>query len=284
MPEHRPGPDAPGRAALATIERIKREIASHPDPETLNTIRAAFRKEIPLNLRSYAAALLILQASSTKGQDGRREGRKSDARQGDGRKSAVPKSDGRRKDGRGGDGPKVEKPRGEGPTPEPRLDENRPRYEGEGTTVFFGMGKRQRLYPRVLYRILTEDAHLAPEEIGDIRSFDNYSFADIDPLCAESLITSLDGYAFRSRGLPVSKARKRGAEADEGEGGASIPGTRTEGSSRDESLDVDGLEDEAPVGDDFTDEYEGVDESFGSEDDDTVVGELDGPEEDDKAL
>lgn len=239
MPEHRPAPDAPGRAALATIERIKREIASHPDPETLNEIRAAFRREIPLSLRSYAAALLILEASSPKGKDGRKP---------NGRQARdVPKAEKPRKEG--------SKPRAEAPAPEPRLDENRPRYEGEGTTIFFGMGKRQRLYPRVLYRILTEDAHLSPEEIGDIRSFDNYSFADIDPLCADSLVTSLDGYAFRSRVLPVSKARKRGAAPEESPG--QEPG---------EVLPLDEvLEDEEALGDDFTDTYEGVDESFGAD-------------------
>lgn len=255
MPEHRPGPDAPGRAALATIERIKREIASHPDPETLNEIRAAFRREIPLSLRSYAAALLILEASSPKGRDGR----KTNGRQG----RDAPKAEKARKEG--------PKPRAEAPAPEPRLDENRPRYEGEGTTIFFGMGKRQRLYPRVLYRILTEDAHLAPEEIGDIRSFDNYSFADIDPLCAEGLVTALDGYAFRSRVLPVSRARKRGAAAEENP--SQEPG---------DVLPLDEvLEDEEALGDDFTDEYEGVDESFGDDEGEPVRedGDLPGDED-----
>lgn len=258
MPEHRPGPDAPGRAALATIERIKQAIVSHPDPETLNEIRAAFRREIPLHLRSYAAALLILEAAPTSGQgrDGRRNSKKPEGRKTEGRQGREsPKGEKSRKE------PGKPAPRPDAPPQEPRLDENRPRYTGEGTTIFLGMGKRQRLYPRVLYRILTEDAHLAPEEIGDIRSFDNYSFADVDPLCAEALITSLDGYAFRGRGLPVSKARKRGASGEE-EGNPQVSDGPEDVLPLDESL-----EDEAGLGDDFTDTYEGVDESFGAEDD-----------------
>jgi hypothetical protein len=267
MPEQRQGPDAPGRAAQATIERIKREIASHPDPEALNEIRAAFRREIPLHLRSYAAALLILEAAAPTTREGRRDGKKPAARQADSR--------------RGNDSPKAEKPRKEAQAPEPRLDENRPRYEGEGATIFFGMGKRQRLYPRVLYRILTEDAHMAPEEIGDIRSFDNYSFADIDPLCAETLIASLEGYVFRSRVLPVNRARKRGG-AEEAETAQEAPSALD---TVEDVLPIDEvLEDETGTGDDFTDEYEGVDESFGLDEDPPTAEDADELDKGDKGL
>ena len=228
MPEHRPAPDAPKRAALATIQRIKAEITSHPDPELLNEIRAAFRREIPLHLRSYAAALLILESSGGARPGRRNEGRQSDGRQADGRRGK-----GRQGDERGKRGPparwpekrRQERPQagqasgrppqgrqGEGSAERSEMpsEDTRPRFKGEATTVFFGMGKRQRLYPRVLLRILTEEGGLSFEEIGDIRSFDNYSFADLDPLCAEGLIAGLDGKPFRGRGLPVSKARKRG--------------------------------------------------------------------------
>lgn len=238
MPEHRQAPEAVNQQAVrATIQRIKAEITSHPNPETLNEIRAAFRREIPLHLRSYAAALLILEASGaarsgrrnegrqTEGRqagqaEGRRDkgnGRQADERKKEGRKNDGRQADGRRADGRKNDGraeggeQKAQQPRG----PEMPSEETRPRFRGEGTTIFFGMGKRQRLYPRVLLRILTEEGGLSFEEIGDIRSFDNYSFADLDPLCADSLIATLDGKPFRGRGLPVSKARKRGAAGDE---------------------------------------------------------------------
>ena len=51
----------------------------------------------------------------------------------------------------------------------------------ERVTLFFSMGKRQRLYPRILIDLLIEVAGLAPIAIGEVRAFDNYSFADIDP-------------------------------------------------------------------------------------------------------
>ena len=248
MPEHRQAPEAVNQQAVrATIQRIKAEIISHPDPETLNEIRAAFRREIPLHLRSYAAALLILEASGAA-----RSGRRNEGRQGEGRQAGQPESrrdkgkgrqaDERKKEGRKNEGRKGES-RGEGGEqkaqqprgPEMPSEETRPRFRGEGTTVFFGMGKRQRLYPRVLLRILTEEGGLSFEEIGDIRSFDNYSFADLDPLCADGLIAGLDGKPFRGRGLPVSKARKRGAVGDE-----EAPRADSGLSASDEGLGTDG--------------------------------------------
>ncbi len=213
MPEHRPAPDAPSRAVDATIERIRDALLGDCDPETLNEIRAAFRRKIPLRLRSYAAALLILEASG-----GGKKASRGDGRQQQKKARQEPK-------GRKEEEPKQRPPRAdqkkEGPAsdaPAALSEETRPRFEGEGTTVFFGMGKRQRLYPRVLLRILMENGGLVPEAIGDIRSFDNYSFADVDPLKAEELIVALASFAFRGRALPVNKARKRGEARPEGEG------------------------------------------------------------------
>jgi hypothetical protein len=304
MPDHRQAPEAVNQQAVrATIQRIKAEITSHPDPETLNEIRAAFRREIPLHLRSYAAALLILEASGSArsgrrndgrqaGQaEGRRDkgnGRQSDERKKEGRKNDGRQADGRRADGRKNEGrtegraeggeQKAQQPRG----PEMPSEETRPRFRGEGTTVFFGMGKRQRLYPRVLLRILTEEGGLSFEEIGDIRSFDNYSFADLDPLCADGLIATLDGKPFRGRGLPVSKARKRGAAGDEeaprtdsgldasdeglGTEGDGDFGSMEPGLDKERPLDADeSLADESLDEADETDEDSGFDE--GSDED-----------------
>jgi hypothetical protein len=211
MPEHRPAPDAPDRAVDAVIDRILENLASPPDPEFLNRVRAEFRRRVPLHLRSYAAAALILESAgqgsrnAKKGGQKRQEEKSRNGRGDEKRRSPEKQQQGGRR---------------QSESPEPRPEENRPRYTGEGTTVFFGMGKRQRLYPRVLLRILCEEGGLASEEIGDIRSFDNYSFADIAPEKAEALIAKLDGVEFRGRGIPVSKARKRGEPVEE-QGGVS---------------------------------------------------------------
>ena len=290
MPEHRQAPEAVNQQAVrATIQRIKAEITSHPDPDTLNEIRAAFRREIPLHLRSYAAALLILEASGTARSGRRNEGRQAEGRRdkGNGRQADERKKEGRKNEGRQAEGRKPEGRKSEGRQaeggeqksqqargPEMPSEETRPRFRGEGTTVFFGMGKRQRLYPRVLLRILTEEGGLSFEEIGDIRSFDNYSFADLDPLCADGLIAGLDGKPFRGRGLPVSKARKRGAAGDEespradSDLGASDEGLGTEGDGEFGSMEP-GLDEERPL-----DADEGLaDEDLGDADEDSGFDE-----------
>lgn len=316
MPDHRQASEAVNQQAVrATIQRIKAEITSHPDPETLNEIRAAFRREIPLHLRSYAAALLILEAAGTarsgRRNDGRqagqaegrrdkgngrqaderkKEGRKNDGRQADGRRADGRKNEGRQAEGRAEGGEqKAQQPRG----PEMPSEETRPRFRGEGTTVFFGMGKRQRLYPRVLLRILTEEGGLSFEEIGDIRSFDNYSFADLDPLCADSLIATLDGKPFRGRGLPVSKARKRGAAGDEEAPradsglGDSDEGLGTEGEGDFGSMEP-GVDEERPLEADeglADEELEDVDEDSGFDegpDEDLPEDEEDAADEEDR--
>ena len=90
---------------------------------------------------------------------------------------------------------------------------SRPRFVGEGVTLFFSMGKRQRLYPRILIDLLIDVAGLAPVAIGEVRAFDNYSFADIDAQRSAAAITALDGYEFRGRKLSVGPAKKRDGQA-----------------------------------------------------------------------
>jgi hypothetical protein len=237
MPEHRPAPDAPDRAVDAVIDRILENLASPPDPDFLNRVRAEFRRRVPLHLRSYAAATLILESAGQGTRNAKKGGQKrQDEKSRNGRSDEKRRSP--EKQQQGG--------RRQSESPEPKPEENRPRYSGEGTTVFFGMGKRQRLYPRVLLRILCEEGGLASEEIGDIRSFDNYSFADIAPEKAEALIAKLDGVEFRGRGIPVSKARKRGEPAEEQGGASAEKRPESPSGDREESLGEGSNYDEEP--------------------------------------
>jgi hypothetical protein len=236
MPEHRPAPDAPDRAVDAVIDRILENLASPPDPDFLNRVRAEFRRRVPFHLRSYAAAALILETAGHGGKGPKRGGQK---------RQEEPRSNGRGDEKRRG--PEKQQPgRRPAPVPESKPEENRPRYSGEGTTVFFGMGKRQRLYPRVLLHILCEEGGLASEEIGDIRSFDNYSFADVAPEKAEALIARLDGVEFRGRGIPVSKARKRGEAPEEPSGASAEKRPDSPKENREAGLGVSARYDEEP--------------------------------------
>jgi hypothetical protein len=191
----------------AFLDGILAELDEPADPVALDEIRAAFRKRVPFSKRSYAAAALILRAAGLSRGPARPAPKVqsfalSPKEQQKGGKVAKPGADESRrsrKDARSK--PAQDDSRDSAPP--------RPRFIGEGTTLFFSMGKRQRLYPRILIDLAIDVGGLAPEAIGEVRAFDNYSFADIDPAKASVLIAALDGYEFRGRKLSVGPAKKR---------------------------------------------------------------------------
>lgn len=205
MPSEQAAKRLPQEALDAFLDGILAELEEPSDPAALNEIRAAFRKRVPFSKRSYAAAALILRAAGLSRSPSRNPAKDQgfaigsrDAKRG----PKAPRGDAPR-DPRP-DGPRP--PRSEGP------DEGRPprpRFTGEATTLFCSMGKRQRLYPRILIDLAIDVAGLSPESLGDVRAFDNYSFVDVDPEKAQALISALDGYDFRGRKLSISLAKKK---------------------------------------------------------------------------
>ena len=219
MPSDQESPRIPPEALDAFLDGIISELRSPADHSALDEVRAAFRRRVPLHLRSYAAAIMILRAAghsrgATKASPkevpqkpapkGKRDEapRKKDAEASPARK-AAPK-----------DRPAAQA------TDEARAKNGsdrsdaapRPRYEGEGATLFFSIGKRQRFYPRSLIDLLMQEAGLALTEIGDIRPFDNYTFADVDPAKAAEVVAALNGKEVRGRRLAVNPAKKRDEE------------------------------------------------------------------------
>lgn len=192
----------------AFLDGILAELAEPADPVALDEIRAAFRKRVPFSKRSYAAAALIMRAAGlSRGPAPKVQSGSDKGKRGSGRDASAPRDV--RRDGQGKREPqnKVKaEPKGEG---REEQKQPRPRYVGEATTLFFSMGKRQRLYPRVLIDLVIDVAGQPPEAIGEVRAFDNYSFVDIDPAKAEAVIAALDGYELRGRKLSVGPAKKR---------------------------------------------------------------------------
>jgi hypothetical protein len=198
----------PPDALDAFLDGILAELREPADPVTLNEIRAAFRKRVPFHLRSYAAAALILRAAGLS----RTPSAPAPAPKGRKAPDREPRQAGRDAKAR----PEVKqsaKQEGKGKEGERAALPPRARYVGEGMTLFFSMGKRQRLYPRILIDLVIDVAGLAPESIGEVRAFDNYSFADIEPQKADSVIAALDGYEFRGRKMSVGPAKKRDGQA-----------------------------------------------------------------------
>jgi hypothetical protein len=81
--------------------------------------------------------------------------------------------------------------------------------ESLATTIFIGIGKNRRVYPRDLIALLIQVTGLSAEKIGEIRVLENYSFVQLYTQDAETVIAALNGYEYRGRTLSVSYSHKR---------------------------------------------------------------------------
>mgnify|MGYP000994337103 CR=1 FL=1 len=260
-------------------ERLRSAIERVHDSSGLDALqecRSLFRRGVPLHLRAYVAAALLLEGGEgggRRGRDGRgpRErgsnGRGSDER---GKREPAPggRAQARAEKPRGSAAPArsaaapeaaVGKARADRPAPEsegrepPKRRERR--YEGEGVTLFVSAGRRQRFYARVALDLLFETPGVSEESVGDVRTMDNYSFITVDPAIEELVIAALDGRDFRGRALGVNRARKKGdrqdGERQDGErrDGEEGPGAY-EGSANDEASSFDESADPDPSEDD----------------------------------
>ncbi len=216
MSSHSILPESRRAAIEAEIDDALSEVRATADVALLQECRAIFRARVPFNLRAYVAATLALKyaggsrhpekrSRDAKGGKGRSEGRP------DGRTESVARQPAKQP-AKQAKAKKEEKPVREPETREPRdLRENR--YRGEGVTLFVSAGRRQRFYARVAVKVLLDIPGVADEQIGDIRTMDNYSFIVVDPAVEEAVIAALSGYDFKGRVLAVNRARKRGESA-----------------------------------------------------------------------
>ena len=181
----------------ASLESILDEIHSTDNPEELNQLRAIFRKSVPLFSRAYVAAYLLKKA----GINGAGEvpGRRITP-------APVAKRENR----------PVREPREPRPAREPREpresseDRTDQSIERENmTTLFVGIGRTRRVYPRDLMGLLIEQCELPKEVIGNIKILDNYSFVDIHNDHAQAVIDKLNNSEFRGRTLSVNFAKKK---------------------------------------------------------------------------
>jgi len=224
VPSHPILPDSRRAALEAVFDEALAEVRAASDVALLHECRAIFRKKVPLSLRAYVAAAFALRLASSSGGAFQHQGRKRD----------EPRPDKRGSDSRGKE-PSARKPgdsqRGKQGAPvkteaapitapdrkdaaerrEPEIRENR--YRGEGITLFVSAGRRQRFYARVAIKQLLETPGVSSEQIGDIRTMDNYSFIVVDPDVEETVLAALNGFDFKGRILAANRARKKGEPA-----------------------------------------------------------------------
>ena len=183
---------------MARLDEALEAVHAVEGPEALNECRALFRKRVPLHLRAYVAAALLM------GAKGREQ---------------APKRGRGGKDERAAKGPRA---RAEQASPvkaeepaERQIKKRERRYEGEGITLFVGAGRRQRFYARVALDMLFAIPGVQDLSVGDVRTMDNYSFITVDPAVEELVVSALNGADFRGKPLTVNRAKKRSEQTGE---------------------------------------------------------------------
>jgi hypothetical protein len=211
----------PAAEAEALIGKILEDVRSIRDPAILNACRSLFRSRVPFHLRSYVAAALILRALGASAGPRRTVPAPAPVPN----RAAAPKG-GRRS-------PLAAPVKTGAPSAKPGTEDapesadlriRKGSYTGEGTTLFFSMGRRQRFTAQNVLRVLSGISGLEESDIGSIRTFDNYTFVNVHPAAADLVIQDADGTSFKGRKLAVNRARPRKEESRSGK-----PEDRTEG-------------------------------------------------------
>lgn len=183
------------------VEKVK----TQENPDLLNDIKKVYKKNVPFTLRSYVAAYLTKQCgihfrprrefyNDRKNRDYRKDNQKVDFKQ----NKSVEETTSENTESR---------------TPHPRVQID----EALATTIFVGIGRNRRVYPRDLVGLLISVAGLERDRIGDIRVLANYSFVQLFTEDSDKAINALNGYEYRGRKLSVSYSRQKGDDIADGE-------------------------------------------------------------------
>ncbi|MFP4301533.1 MAG: DbpA RNA binding domain-containing protein [Spirochaetaceae bacterium] len=154
------------------IKQILNDIHNEEDPLELNAYKRFYKKHVPIWRRAYFTAYLLKYFGGSGLNGGRRPSRRS-RRHSDNDNTGSTSGN------------------------------------GEMTSVFIGIGKNRRVFPRDLVALFTEVEGISGDDIGQIKILDNYSFMEIKEDRAQTAIDAVNGREFRGRKLNVNYARKK---------------------------------------------------------------------------
>jgi hypothetical protein len=202
----------------AFLQDAVAKVKMEEDPEVLTALKKVYKQNVPFTLRMYVAAYLLKQIKMNSGrftsrrnrEDVRRDGKenKNDRRESraaarsEDREPRRQPSERSRNTDRPAERPVEARERGPRVQIDPEL----------ATTIFIGIGRNRRVYPRDLVGLLVSVAGLDREKIGDIRVLANYSFIQLFTDDAAKAISILNGYDYRGRKLSVSYSRQKDDE------------------------------------------------------------------------
>ena len=180
---------------LETVKRVETEA----DPDELAKLKKIFKKTVPFGRRSYVAAYLTKMLLSSGNRS--RFSKKSDHQfSKETRDTSHFEKNTRFTTERQDRHPSVKTEKVER-APRVQIDESL------ATTIFVGIGRNRRVYPRDLVGLLVSVANISRDRIGDIRVLANYSFIQLFTEDCEKALTALNGYEYRGRKLNVSYSK-----------------------------------------------------------------------------
>jgi len=206
----------PEEAMNAFLDGILAELNTPVDPAMLTMVRAVFRKRIPLHLRSYAAALLIMRAAGMTRSAPLRPLAPQTPAPNLAKPQTLVKPQAKPRPQSLEKPQPAAKPQTSEPAPE-RKSTPAPKLTEATVPLFVSMGKRQRLRPQELRDLITEKTGILNEEMGRVHLFDNYSFIDIQLSHSEKVVAACDGALFKGRNIEIKPAKKRSDQAQEQE-------------------------------------------------------------------
>jgi len=189
------------------------KVKTEEDPEVLTDLKKVFKKNVPFSLRMYVAAYLAKQAMGSRSSSYRNRRENRDSR--------YSSRDWKNRESRNTYNSKPSYSSSSDISGESRLehtgDAEQPRPQrveidpALAATIFIGIGRNRRVYPRDLVGLLVSVAQLDRDRIGDIRVLANYSFIQLFNEDADKVIAALNGYDYRGRKLTVSYSRQKDA-------------------------------------------------------------------------
>lgn len=153
-----------------TMQDVIQRIRLEEDPQDMIAWKKAFKKSVPLMMRGYVSGLLM--------------------------KEMIEGSRGRRRPAR-----KERGSRTSNKTEHP----DRP----DDITLFVGVGKNRKVFPRDIIGLFISAAGLEREDIGNIRILDSYSFVGIQKDKAPQVIEKLNGTPYRGRDLKIDFSKDK---------------------------------------------------------------------------
>lgn len=191
--------------AAAYLQEVVSRVKANPDE--FEALKKVFKKNVPLTMRSWVAACLLKNSAGAIAHFGFRKEREEKGEKNEEKDFSrrAPREE----------NTSVNEESSSSSSEQPR--ERFTRVEiapDQAASIFVGVGRNRRVYPRDLVGLFISVAGIEKERIGNITVLANYSFVQLFKEDADKAIKALNGYNFRGRPLSVSYSRHEGESAE----------------------------------------------------------------------